>query len=153
MNSNLKEMLMNKPQFSSLKLNYRTQSTQIHSCSMSFPNTCAIRMSEALARTNKSFLDAFKNSGKNLCPHGYMRGAQDIASVLAKSSVFGNRDYGWSSQRNGKAPNKAIGKQGIICYMNIPGFSGQGHIDLWDNKVPVGDSYWDAGTIWMWTLL
>jgi len=36
--------------------------------------------------------------------------------------------------------------------MNIPGFDGQGHIDLWDKNYPVGDSYWDAKTIWMWTL-
>jgi len=37
--------------------------------------------------------------------------------------------------------------------MKIPGFGGQGHIDLWDNNAAVGDAYWDAQTIWMWTLL
>ena len=70
--------MITKPGFSELKSNYRTLSHQIHACSMQFPNTCAIRMSEALVNTNKAFLDAFKNSGKNVCPHGYMRGAQDL---------------------------------------------------------------------------
>ena len=36
--------------------------------------------------------------------------------------------------------------------MKIPGFTGQGHIDLWNDNIPVGDSYWDAETIWMWVL-
>ncbi|EKA6052292.1 hypothetical protein OLZ68_004231 [Vibrio vulnificus] len=59
---------MKKPSFSKLKANYKTLPTQIHSCSMSFPNTCAIRMSEALVKTDSSFLDAFQNSSKNKCP-------------------------------------------------------------------------------------
>ncbi|MCU8269225.1 type VI secretion system amidase effector protein Tae4 [Vibrio vulnificus] len=73
---------MKKPSFSKLKANYKTLPTQIHSCSMSFPNTCAIRMSEALVKTDSSFLDTFQNSSKNKCPHGYLRGAQDLAAVL-----------------------------------------------------------------------
>lgn len=107
-------------------------------------------MSEALVKTNGAFLDAFKKSGKNVCPHGYMRGAQDLAAVLNK--VFGTRSYGWSGSPNGAAPANIQGEKGIVCYMKIPGFSGQGHIDLWDGNSEVGAAYWDAKTIWMWSL-
>lgn len=143
---------MIKPSFAKVKANYKTQPTQIHSCSMPFPNTCAIRMSEALVKADARLLDVFRNSQKNKCPHGYLRGAQDLAAVLALPSVWGHRTLGWNAQRSATAPGDVIGKKGIICYMNIPGFSGQGHIDLWNNNVPVGDSYWDATTVWLWTL-
>ena len=109
-------------------------------------------MSEALVQADEKLLDAFKNSQKNKCPHEYIRGAQDLAAILALPSVWGPRTLGWIAQKNAVAPANVIGKKGVICYMNIPGFSGQGHIDLWNNTVPVGDSYWDAATIWMWTL-
>jgi hypothetical protein len=110
-------------------------------------------MSEALVKTNAEFLKAFKNSGKNVCPHGYIRGAQDLAAVLGSSGGFGVRTYGWSAQADAKAPANVKGVKGIICYMNIPDFSGQGHIDLWDGDGPVGEAYWDAKTIWLWSLI
>lgn len=142
-----------KPAFATLKSNYRTLPDQIHRCTMHFPNTCAIRMSEALVKTNPAFLEAFKSSRKNVCPHGYMRGAQDLAAVLSGPRVFGNRDKGWPSQPDGAAPANIQGIKGIICHMNIPGFAGQGHIDLWDGDKDVGAAYWGAKTIWMWRLV
>ena len=142
-----------KPSFTQLKSNYKTLPHQIHQCSMHFPNTCAIRLSEALAKTNIKFLDAFKSSGKNICPHGYVRGAQDLAAILNSAQVFGMRTSGWSSQPDGYPPASINGVKGIVCYMNIPGFSGQGHIDLWDGNSEVGAAYWDAKTIWMWRLI
>ncbi len=119
---------------------------------MHFPNTCAIRMSEALVKTNKAFLDALTKSGKNVCPHGYVRGAQDLAAILNSPQVFCMRSFGWYGQPNSSAPTNILGVRGIVCYMNIPGFSGQGHIDLWDGENEVGAAYWDAKTIWMWRL-
>jgi hypothetical protein len=110
-------------------------------------------MSEALVRTNPEFLPAFKNSGKNVCPHGYIRGAQDLAAVLSSPKVFGTRTHGWNAQSNSEnPPANVIGLHGIICYMDMPTFSGQGHIDLWDGNAPVGQQYWNAKTIWMWSL-
>jgi len=141
-----------KPAFSILKSNYRTQPTQIHACTMSFPNTCAIRMSEALVRTNASFAKVFKASGKNVCPHGYVRGAQDLGSILQSSVGFGMRNFSWNGSADGNPPKGALGKKGLVCYMNIPGFGGQGHIDLWDGTDAVGSAYWDATAIWMWSL-
>ena len=36
--------------------------------------------------------------------------------------------------------------------LKIPGFSGQGHIDLWNDDKAVGHEYWGAETIWMWVI-
>jgi len=138
--------------YKALKASYSTDSTSIHKCTMHFPNTCAIRMSEAIVKTEAQFLTVFKNSSKNKCPHSYVRGAQDLAAILAKDNALGTRTHGWNGSPSGKIPNFVIGKTGIICYMNIPGFSGQGHIDLWDGSGPVGSEYWDARTIWLWEL-
>jgi len=144
---------MLRPSFRKLRSNYKKRSREIHTCSMHFPNTCAIRMSEAFVRSNDRFLEVFKKSIKNKCPHGYIRGAQDLGAILAKPSVFGVRDFGWNAQKNRSTPpSDADGKKGIVCYMKIPDFSGQGHIDLWDGTKPIGQEYWDAETIWMWVL-
>jgi Type VI secretion system (T6SS), amidase effector protein 4 len=144
--------MMAKPAFSTLRSNYRVYSTQIHACTMSFPNTCAIRMSEALARCDPAFTQVFRSSGKNVCPHGYVRGAQDLGAVLQSSAGFGSRQFGWNGSASGTPPAAALGKKGLVCYMTIPGFGGQGHIDLWDGSEAVGSAYWNAATIWMWTL-
>lgn len=143
---------MVKIDFNTLKSNYNTSPTSIHKCSMHFPNTCAIRMSEAIVKAESKYLAIFKASSPNKCPHSYIRGAQDLASILAKPSALGPRTLGWNGNSAGKAPTNVMGKKGIVCFMNIPGFSGQGHIDLWDKTGAVGSDYWDAGTIWMWEL-
>lgn len=143
---------MIKINFSKLKANYSTNSSNIHNCNMYFPNTCAIRMSEALVKTDKEFLNIFKSAGTNKCPHSYIRGAQDLGAILARAVALGPRTYGWEGDQSAKVPTNVVGKKGIVCYMKIPGFSGQGHIDLWDNNRPVGSEYWDAETIWMWEL-
>ncbi|BEU02396.1 hypothetical protein OAG1_11960 [Agarivorans sp. OAG1] len=138
--------------FRNLKSNYSPNSYDAHDCTMYFPNTCAIRMSEALVKTNSLFLSRFKGSAKNKCPHGYLRGAQDLASVLSKPSVLGSRTKGWNGTPNATIPDNIKSETGIICFMNIPGFDGQGHIDLWDKTDAVGNHYWDAETIWFWSL-
>lgn len=136
--------------FKPLKSHYTTDPKNIHKCNMRFPNTCAIRMSEALVKANSEFLNVFKNAVPNKCSHSYVRGAQDLGAILAKAIALGPRSIGWSAPVS--TPSNIQGKQGIICFMNIPGFSGQGHIDLWDKLYPVGSDYWDAETIWFWEL-
>lgn len=140
---------MKKLSFKKLKENYTTDSTEIHKCSMYFPNTCAIRMSEALVKTDSDFINIFKSSVPNKWPHSSVRGAQYLGAILAKSNAFGPRIYGWKGTSSATIPQSAKNKQGVICFMNIPGFSGQGHIDLWDNNSAIGSDYWDAETIWL----
>lgn len=143
---------MVKIDFSKLMNSYTTDPTNIHKCSMYFPNTCAIRMSEAIVKAEPKYLDIFKASSQNKCAHSYIRGAQDLASILAKPTALGPRKYGWSGNSSSKAPTNVIGKKGIVCFMKIPGYSGQGHIDIWDKTAAIGSDYWDAETIWMWEL-
>lgn len=144
---------MLKPAFSQLDKNYNTNSKYIHSCTMQFTHTSAIRMCEALAATDKIFLDEFLKSTKSKCPHGYITSAIDLVSILSQPHLLGVKTHSWASQANGNAPTTAHGKHGIISYMDIPGYAGDGHIDLWENKSPVGDEFWEARSIWLWTLI
>lgn len=99
---------------------------------MQFPNTCAIRLSEALVAADPSLLTVFGSSGKNVCPHGYVRGAQDLAAILERA--WGRHDVGWNG---GPGFRPSTSETGVICYMNIPGFAGQGHISLLYSGTPV----------------
>lgn len=163
-----------KPKFADLLTNYRTEPTSVHDCKLIDPtqdaiNTCAARMSEALVLANgivatraaignlgtgkgdgAAFLLGKYGYGRfgKLCPHGIGRGAQDVAAFLAHH--WGSRSQGWPAQAS--APDAAKGKKGIIVFMKIPGFSGQGHIDLWNDDAAVGHAYWDAETIWLWVI-
>lgn len=87
----------------------------------------------------------------NLCPHGIGRGAGDLAAFLKYH--WGARTLGWTAQAKDDAPPPGIMKQtGVVAYLKIPGYDGQGHIDLWDGDHPVGAQYWTAETIWFWKL-
>lgn len=150
---------VNRPDFDTLKDNYRTGPQQHHgngndiarSCNIRISNSCAIRMSEALYRTNDKWKEVFQNSAVLVCREGMVRGAQGLGRVLRDN--WGVRDLGWKGKNlNGNAPTAINGKQGVVCYMNIPGYTGEGHVDLWDKNGPVGSEYWGAETIWFWKL-
>jgi predicted Rossmann-fold nucleotide-binding protein len=145
-----REVRLARPLFEDIKAVYSTDPASIHGCTMTFPNTCAIRMSEALDKTVPGIRAKFVASGLNLCPHEFMRGAEDLAAVLRRADVFGVYDAGFA--RPGSAPVGLNAKRGVVAYINIPSFPGQGHIDLWDGSAPVGDAYWDADPIWFWKL-
>jgi len=138
--------MTNKPSFTRIWAAYKTAR---HDCSLAMHNQCAVRVSRALIDAGWS-KDAFKSTrytGK-VCSHGFARGAQDLGAFLRK--VWGTRDLGWSAP--GTAPANAANVKGIICFMNIPGFGGQGHIDLWDGTQTKTGAYWDSQTIWLWKL-
>lgn len=141
---------LTRPSFDAIKAVYSTDPASVHSCTILFPNTCAIRMSEALEKTVPGIVEKFDASGLNQCPHRFMRGAEDLAAVLRRADVFGVYDAGFS--KPGTPPGAISGKKGIVAYVNIPDFVGQGHIDLWDGASPVGNAYWNADPIWFWKL-
>lgn len=171
-----------KPTFADLEVNHKTDPSSVHACRVIDPtdsnvNTCACRMSEALVLTNGLATDrgaiaklgtgkgdgtafllgtygygSYANSGR-LCPHGIGRGAQDLGAFLKHH--WGSRTLGWGPQADHHtAPANVIGRRGLVCYIKIPGFSGQGHIDLWDKTSPGLNrhSYWASETIWFWEL-
>lgn len=133
-----------RPTFKKLSDSY---STKRHECPdiKSSPNRCAINLSRALIDIGIKMDSDYK--GK-LCRHGYARGAQDLAAFLKKK--WGTRDLGFEAP--GAVPNAIKGKKGVIVFMNIPGFAGQGHIDLWDGKKTRTGTYWKARPIWFWEL-
>lgn len=135
-----------KPSFNRI---WSAYSKANHNCSMALHHQCAVRMSRALidAGWPSNTFKSAQYTGK-VCPHGYARGAQDLAAYLRR--VWGNRDVGWS--KPGSVPANASGVKGLICFMNIPGFGGQGHIDLWDGSETKTGAYWGSDTIWLWKL-
>ena len=117
-------------------------------------------MSDGLRQVSPKFENAFKELASrlklNLCKHGLVRGAQDLARILVQ--IYGTWNLGWVSQGRYDLPYELKGnnRSGIICYMNIPNFNGQGHIDLWDGFAQdlvgnTGRKYWNSETIWIWT--
>ena len=145
-----------RPAFATLWRSYRGNAA-LQLCTTAYDNRCAIRVSEALIVAGWP-ADAFADPryGGKTSPHGCARGAQDLAAFLRK--VWGNRDHGWTARSSATdAPIDALIKKGVIAFMNIPGFAGQGHVDLWDGTKAVDQrtktgQYWHAQTIWLWTL-
>lgn len=169
-----------KPVFADLLDNYKVPSDSVHTCAVIDPtqsavNTCAARMSEALVLANGLVTDrgaigrlgtgrgdgtklllgkygygTTANTGR-LCPHGIGRGAQDLAAFLRYQ--WGERTLGWAAQAtHDSAPENIKGRRGVVAFLTIPGFSGQGHIDLWNVDRCVGHGYWASNAIWFWTL-
>lgn len=139
---------MTKPHFASVKSHYKlTSKSFINSGGCNYANTCAVRLSSTLIAANPAFKKVFSKAPGNICgPHGNMRGAQDLASILRTS--FRGIDQ---SPKSAKDIN---GKKGIVCFMNISNYGGQGHITLWDKTHSVdGGEYWDSSSpIWFWKL-
>lgn len=69
---------------------------------------------------------------------------------VRRADVFGVQNAGFP--KPGQAPAAIKGVQGIVAYMNIPGYDGQDHNDLCDGNNPVEDAYWNANPIWFWKL-
>jgi hypothetical protein len=40
----------------------------------------------------------------------------------------------------------------VLSFIKIPGYDGQGHMDVWNKKDPVGHAYWDSAKVFFWKL-
>ena len=108
-------------------------------------NHCALRLSIALKGAGFALGDDFLG---NKCRHNLARGASDLAAYLR--TKWGNRDLGFESP--GSLPAELTGKTGVILFESIPGFGGQGHVDLFNGTQGRTGTYWNAETIWFWDL-
>ena len=135
-----------RPSHESLKSNYPDINMK-HGCPDVIPseNECAVRLSQALIAIGLPMGNDYPG---NLCRHGYARGAQDLGAYLRLK--WGSRDLGF--EQPGSKPGQIVGKTGVILFATIPGFPGQGHIDLWDGNKTIGGEYWNAKVIWFWIL-
>jgi hypothetical protein len=165
-----------KPSFESLLRHYQTDPETVHTCAILNPtaqddgiNTCAGRLSEALVLANGLAPDraaiqrnrrkdgAFPLLGPygfttfgNLCNHGIARGARDLGDFLTHH--WGRPTHAFTARDDGSAPAELDKKTGVLCFVKIPGFSGQGHVDVWNQTRAVGSGYWNSQKIWFWSL-
>jgi hypothetical protein len=165
-----------KPSFATLVESYDTDPESVHACPLIHTknpvnvNTCAIRMGEALAIANglaesREAIAALTHINGNghtfllgpygyralLCPHGVSRGAHDVADFL--TTQWGPPSRTWTAQVDGEtSPEDAQGLTGVIAFMGIPTYAGQGHVDLWNGDAPVGHQYWNSRQILLWEL-
>lgn len=167
-----------KPTFECLLANFSTVRESIHACRFLYDkdnlspdlNTCALRMSEALVLANRlvpdrdaitaltkswgngrAFLMGQFGYRGNLCPHGIGRGSRDVSDFLRLN--WGSPSLTWTAQDAVDAvPDDILGLTGVIAFSKLPGFAGQGHIDLWNDEAAVGNAHWDAQDIYFWRL-
>lgn len=161
-----------KPPFEALLEHYKTDPESVHDCPRLYSkpisiNTCAIRITEALVLANRlvksrvaiSQLTSRGGDGKgfllgkygykaNLCPHGIARGAADTAYFLQEQ--WGRATYTWPTQE--WVPYEIMDQTGVISFIQIPGYSGQGHMDVWNKTECVGSAYWNSKKIMFWKL-
>ena len=64
--------------------------------------------------------------------------------------MWGRRELGF--EKPGKKPAELDGKRGVILFIDIPDYGGQGHIDLFDGTKSLSGDYWNAKIIWFWEL-
>ena len=160
-----------KPPFEDVLKAYRTDPETVHTCAILNPtpgpdgiNTCAARMSEALCLANKLVGDRVavtQNRVKNdvypllggygyrvygnLCSHGIARGARDLGEFLVRAWGAPKE---WVKKELSEPPPEIIGKRGVVCFIKIPGYGGQGHIDLFNENGCVGSGYWNSERVW-----
>ena len=161
-----------KPAFADLLASYKTEPESVHDCPRLYTkpvsiNTCAIRITEALAIANRLIASRAKISqlnrgggdgsafllGKyhykaNLCPHGIGRGAADVAYWLREQ--WGAPTFEW--KKPDSAPDKLSDLTGVLSFIKIPGYDGQGHMDVWNKSDAVGHAYWDSAKVFFWKL-
>ena len=116
-----------------------------------YVNTCAVRMSLALIKSDVDFIGRLKikdgpHKGKTFEP-----GAKLLADQLARPGVFGRPDIIAPSD----AMSRLSGKKGLILFWKIAGYGG-GHIDLIDVSTTVqacnSACYFSSKEIWFWPL-
>lgn len=119
----------------------------------------------------KSFLLGKYDYRNNLCPHGIARGARDLAYFLRDQ--WGNPTMSWKRTASSALsvasdpeeehdttfdyPTKLAGQTGVIAFIKIPGYDGQGHMDLWnktDLRANTGSwpRYGNSQKVWFWRL-
>lgn len=162
-----------KPSFDELVKNYNTEAETVHDCPRIYTknpvniNTCAIRMTEALVIANglidnrvkiaqlttaggtgKGFLLGHYDFRANLCPHGIGRGAADVGYWLAEQ--WGRPTHTFLQPKT--TPKELQNLTGVLCFVKIPTYGGQGHVDVWNRTDAVGHAYWESQKVLFWAL-
>lgn len=118
-----------------------------------YQNTCAVRLS--LALTGAGYPLGYGSHRALAGPHKGKRlqvNMQRLADMLARPAWLGKPE-------TLEAPNPASGikgRQGIIAFHGIPGYTGGGHIDLIENSPEslrcASTCYFGSREVWFWPL-
>ncbi len=108
----------------------------------SSPNTCAVRLAYAIWKTDRHF---FRTVKANAEWYGLPVRANELAHIFAKK--LGRATHV-------ENPTKIANRKGIIFFDTISGYSGSGHISLWDGSQVVdgGDYFNRSPRVYFWPL-
>ncbi|MEQ8767457.1 MAG: T6SS effector amidase Tae4 family protein [Planctomycetota bacterium] len=111
---------------------------------VSRPNTCAVRLAYALrSARSRFFIGVEARSGVEW---------RDLPTRAADLAIILNRRLGRPTLIRGEADIQ--GRRGIVFFDTIVGFSGTGHISLWNGaRVADGGSYFRSSPrVYFWPL-
>ncbi|MFP7674512.1 T6SS effector amidase Tae4 family protein [Marivita sp. S0852] len=118
-----------------------------------YQNTCAIRVSLALVRVGVRISPKSHNILAG--PHageGIEVNMARLARLLARPTYLG----AYETLTNGTISTARAGRQGIVAFHRIPGFTGGGHIDLIDNHNTAdrcaSACHFGSDEVWFWPL-
>lgn len=112
-----------------------------------YANTCAIRVSRALNYSGQPIkkqkgLYSVKGADKKWYALRMKELTEYLKKKWGKPQVAVKKPKGDSS--------KFDGKKGVISFLGIPGYSGGGHIDLWDGSATKTGVYFESGEVLLW---
>ena len=114
------------------------------------PNTCAIRLSVALHKSDPKFFDG------TTFPPGYGWKPQDADRELATraASLAKLISTRWGQGKLLKEKSEIAGKRGVLFFDTITGSKVTGHVSLWDGEkvVDAGDYFEKSARVHFWEL-
>lgn len=157
-----------KPFFSAVHNEYkRFPPLQFRQTGPDYHDTCAVRLADAITRVQPDFFAGAKiERWPEKIPTGHYVPSADRTVGLRFEPAPRKRslpirageikDYLNSKFGVGrviKSGSEISGLRGIICFEHIPGYSGTGHISLWDGQAVVDQGeYWGSTRVWFWSL-
>lgn len=111
-------------------------------------NTCATRLSDAITRVDADFFQGVAAGPKWHEP--IKTGARDLPMNAGALAGALRHKLGHPILAHSRAT--LLGRQGIIFFDTIQGYSGTGHITLWDGRSVVdGGDYFDhSPRVYLW---
>jgi hypothetical protein len=135
--------------FSEIGYNFK----QMVASNEAYKNTCAVRMSLALLKSNIDFDGRFTIKDGLYKGRKFETGAKLLADQLYKASVFGKAEVYTDIRVAGQ---KLRNRRGVVYFHNIVGYGG-GHIDiiepLHDNMFLCNSGcFTNCKEVWFWEL-
>jgi hypothetical protein len=112
-----------------------------------YVNTCAIRMSYTLNNTGQNV----KSGAGMLTVKGGDK--KNYGLRMAEMAAYLKKQWGRPTlhvKNPGGSSSAFAGRQGVIAFLGIPGYSGGGHVDLWDGQKTAHGDYFNSSEVMLW---